>query len=112
MIWWLESDVCSSDLFERKEIGAEELSEGVRDSRDRQIDRIRDELEIDRDVIRSTGHDAPGILVGSIPPQRLTARVLRAERMDVARVILNLVVARTPSGQRNEQRLPARGWKF
>ena len=98
---------CQLPFFEHEQVGAEELSEILCGAGDGEIDRIGRAVEIDEDVVGPARCDTPGVLVGTIPMQCLSGRVLRAEPMDVARVILDFVVARAPRRQRNEQRVPA-----
>src|SRR5205814_581307 len=90
-------------LFEHEQVGAEELSEILGATGDGKIDRIGRVVEIDEDVVSPPGRHAPRVLVGAIPMQCFARRVLRAEPMDVARIILDFVVARAPRGERNEQ---------
>ena len=90
-------------LFEHEQVGAEELSEILGGTGDGKIDRIGRVVEIDEDVVSPPGRHAPRVLVGAIPMQCFARRVLRAEPMDVARIILDFVVARAPRGERNEQ---------
>src|SRR5439155_23367458 len=80
-----------------------ELHEILGGTGDGKIDRIGRVVEIDEDVVSPPGRHAPRVLVGAIPMQCFARRVLRAEPMDVARIILDFVVARAPRGERNEQ---------
>ena len=86
-------------FFEHEQVGAEKLSEILGGTGDGEIDRIGRVVEIDHNVVSPGGCDAPRVLVGTIPMQCLSGRVLRGESMDVARVILDFVVARAPRGQ-------------
>ncbi len=86
-------------LLEHEQIRAEELPEISGGSRHGKIDRVGRVIEIHDDVVSLAGGDAPRVLIGAIPVQRLARRILRAEPMYVARVVLDLVVARTPRWQ-------------
>jgi len=86
-------------FFEHEQVGAEELTEVFHGPCDGEIDRVGRVIEIHDDVVSLAGGDAPGVLIGAIPMQRLARRILRAEPMDVARVVLDLVVAGTPRWQ-------------
>ncbi len=99
-------------LFEHEQIRAEELPEVFRGARNGEIDRVGRVIKGDRHAVGPAGDDAPRVFVGAVPPQRLPVRVLGAEAVDVARVVLDLVVAWTPRGQRDHQRVLAGRWKF
>ena len=88
------------------------MRELLRGSRDGEIDRVRRIVELDGDAIGPAGRDAPRVFVGAVPIQRLAARILRAEAVDVARIVLDFVIARTPCRQRDEERVLAGGGKL
>src|SRR2546427_7996049 len=60
--------------------------------------------EFDGHAIAPAGRDAPRVLVEAVPKQRLARGALRAEVPHVARIVLDLVGARTP-GDRKSTRL-------
>ena len=94
-------------LFEHEEIGAEEFREILYRPREREIDLVIAVIEVHGDAIGATRHHAPGILVAAVPTQRRTTRIAGAKAVDIPRVVLDLVVARTPRGQRDIQRVLA-----
>ena len=98
-------------LFEHEQIRAEELREVLRRARDGEVDCVGRVVEVDDYMIGPTGDDAPRVFVGAVPTQRLAAGVLCAKPVDVARVVLDLVVARTPRGERDEECVLPRGRK-
>src|SRR5439155_24072442 len=58
------------------------------------------------------GGDAPRVLVEAVPKQRLARGALRAEVPHVARIVLDLVGARTPGRQRQVQCVAPAGGKL
>ena len=98
-------------FLEEKEIGAEELTEVVDDAGDREVERVGGVRELDRHAVGPARHDAPGVFVAAIPPQRLSRRILRAKAVHVPRIVLDLVVAGTPRGQRDKERVFPGGGK-
>src|SRR5256885_6081756 len=99
-------------LLVQKHIGAEELAEVTRDACEREVDRVGEVVELRRHDVAPARHDAPRVLVQSVPEQWLAPRVLRAEVPYVAGVVLDLVAAGTPRRKGHEQRVLAARWKL
>ena len=94
----------------QEQIGAERFAEIVGELREREVDGVGEVIELHRDAVAASRRHPPRILVGPIPEQWLPGHAPGAEMAHVARVVLDLVSARAPRGQREVERvLAARG---